>query len=152
MLDDLIQLALADAALIFGSFILLWAVSMAMRDSSLVDIWFAPCIGAAAVLGVFVAEGYEPRRILVAVLAVLWSARLGGYLAWRNWGREDPRYARLRKHVEDQGGNFAWHSLTRINLYQGAIVFVAIAPFLVARRRRRRQRSARSPGSARHWC
>ena len=69
------------------------------------------------------------RRILIAVLAVIWSARLGGYLAWRNWGREDPRYARLRKHVEDQGGNFAWHSLTRINLYQGAIVFVAIAPF-----------------------
>ena len=91
---------------------------MATRDSSLVDIWFAPCIGAAAVLGVFVAHGAEPRRILVAVLAVIWSARLGGYLAWRNWGREDPRYARLRKHVEDQGGNFAWHSLTRINLYQ----------------------------------
>ncbi len=116
----------------FGSFILLWAISMAMRDSSLVDIWFAPCIGAAAVLGVFVANGAEPRRVLIAVLAVIWSARLGGYLAWRNWGREDPRYARLRKHVEDQGGNFAWHSLTRINLYQGAIVFVAIAPFLVA--------------------
>jgi len=132
MLDDLIRLALANAVLVFGSFILLWAVSMAMRDSSLVDIWFAPCIGAAAVLGVFVAHGAEPRRILIAVLAVLWSARLGGYLAWRNWGREDPRYARLRKHVEDQGGNFAWHSLTRINLYQGAIVFVAIAPFLVA--------------------
>ena len=40
MLDDLIHLALANAALIFGSFILLWAISMAMRDSSLVDIWF----------------------------------------------------------------------------------------------------------------
>ena len=132
MLDDLIRLALANAALVFGSFILLWAISLGLRDSSLVDIWFAPCIGAAAVLGVFVAHGAEPRRILVAVLAVIWSARLGGYLAWRNWGREDPRYARLRKHVEDQGGNFAWHSLTRINLYQGAIVFVAIAPFLVA--------------------
>ncbi len=29
MLDDLIRLALANAVLIFGSFILLWAVSMA---------------------------------------------------------------------------------------------------------------------------
>lgn len=132
MLDDLIQLALANAAFIFGSFTVLWAISMAARDSSLVDIWFAPSIAAAAVLGVFVGDGAEPRRILIAVLAVIWATRLGGYLAWRNWGREDPRYARLRKHVEDQGGNFAWHSLTRINLYQGAIVFVAIAPFLVA--------------------
>ena len=132
MLYDLLELALADAALVFGSFVLLWGLSLSLRDSSLVDIWFAPCIAAAAVLGVFVADGAEPRRVLIAVLAVIWASRLGGYLLWRNWGREDPRYARLRKHVEDQGGNFAWHSLTRINLYQGAIVFVALAPIMVA--------------------
>ena len=90
MLADLVRLALADAALVFGSFILLWAVSMAMRDSSLVDIWFAPCIAAAAVLGALVGRA-EPRRVLVAVLAVIWAPRLGGYLLWRNWGREDPR-------------------------------------------------------------
>ncbi len=132
MLSELVRLALADAALVFGSFILLWVISMATRDSSLVDIWFAPCIALAAVLGVFVANGAEPRRMLIAVLAVIWATRLGGYLLWRNWGREDPRYARLRKHVEEQGKNFAWHSLTRINLYQGAIVFLTLAPFLVA--------------------
>lgn len=132
MLSDLIHLALADAALVYGSFILLWAISMATRDSSLVDIWFAPCIAAAAVLGVFIANGAEPRRVLIAALAVIWATRLGGYLLWRNWGREDPRYARLRKHVEEQGRNFAWHSLTRINLFQACIVFVALAPFLVA--------------------
>ena len=36
MLDDLIRLALANAALVFGSFILLWAVSLAsaIRASS----------------------------------------------------------------------------------------------------------------------
>jgi steroid 5-alpha reductase family enzyme len=132
MFNDLLQLTLADAAFVFGSFVLLWAISMAARDSSLVDIWFAPCIAGAAVLGVFVGDGAEPRRVLIAVLAVIWATRLGGYLLWRNWGREDPRYARLRKHVEDQGGNFAWHSLTRINLYQAAIVFVSLAPIIVA--------------------
>ena len=47
-------------------------------------------------------------------------------------GPRGPAIARLRKHVEEQGRSFAWHSFTRINLYQGAIVFVAIAPFLVA--------------------
>ena len=61
MFDDLLRLALADAALVFGSFTLLWAIGLAMRDSSLVDIWFAPCIAAAAVLGYFVAHGAEPR-------------------------------------------------------------------------------------------
>ena len=106
MLEDLLRLAVADAVLVFGSFILLWAISMALRDSSLVDIWFAPCIGAAAVLGVFVANGAEPRRVLIAVLAVLWSARLGGYLAWRNWGREDPRYARSAQARRGPGQEF----------------------------------------------
>ena len=32
MLADLIRLALADAALVFGSFVVLWFVGMAMRD------------------------------------------------------------------------------------------------------------------------
>jgi steroid 5-alpha reductase family enzyme len=132
MLDDLIRLALIDAAIVFGSFSLLWAISMATRDSSLVDIWFSPCIAIAAVVGAVVAGGAEPRRVLLGVLASVWALRLGGYLLWRNWGREDPRYARFRKHIEDQGRNFAWHSFTRINLYQGAIVFLALAPFIVA--------------------
>ena len=132
MLDDLIRLALADAVLVFGSFTLLWAIGLGMRDSSLVDIWFAPSIAAAAVLGVFVADGAEPRRVLVAVLAVIWATRLGGYLLWRNWGREDARYARFRKHIEDQGKSFPWYSLTRINLYQGAMVFIGLAPIMVA--------------------
>jgi steroid 5-alpha reductase family enzyme len=83
-------------------------------------------------MGYFLGHGAESRRLLLAVLAVIWAARLGGYLLWRNWGREDPRYARFRKHLEDQGKSFALHSLVRINLFQGAIVFLAVAPFVVA--------------------
>ena len=70
--------------------------------------------------------------MLIAVLAVIWATRLGGYLLWRNWGREDARYARFRKHIEDQGKSFPWYSLTRINLYQGAMVFIGLAPIMVA--------------------
>ncbi len=132
MSSALFELARVDAVLVFGSFILLWAVGLKMKDSSLVDIWFAPCTAVAAILGYFLADGAEPRRLLITVLVTLWAARLGGYLLWRNWGREDPRYARFRKHLEDQGRNFAWHSLTRINLYQAAIVFFSLAPIVVA--------------------
>lgn len=132
MSAELLRLASIYAAIIFGSFTALWALSMATRDSSLVDIWFAPCVAVAAVAGAFLGTGAEPRRVLVAVIAVIWAVRLGGYLLWRNWGREDPRYARLRAHVEQQGRNFAWYSFTRINLYQSALLYVAIAPFLVA--------------------
>lgn len=129
---DMLQLIIASGVLVFGSFIGLWAIGLLMKDSSLVDIWFAPCIACAALLGYYIGGGAESRRALLAILAVVWAARLGGYLMWRNWGREDPRYARFRKTLEDQGKNFAWHSLTRINLYQGLIVFMALAPFIVA--------------------
>jgi steroid 5-alpha reductase family enzyme len=132
MSPDMLQLMAASAVLVFGSFIALWIIGLFMKDSSLVDIWFAPCIALAAVLGYYIGGGAASRRTLLAVLAIVWAARLGGYLLWRNWGREDPRYARFRKTLEDQGRNFAWHSLTRINLYQGLIVFMALAPFIVA--------------------
>ncbi len=132
MSPDILQLILASAALVFGSFVMLWAIGLFVKDSSLVDVWFAPCIAMAAVLGLYIGGGAFSRRALLAILAVVWAVRLGGYLLWRNWGREDPRYARFRKSLEDQGRNFAWHSLTRINLYQGLIVCLALAPFIVA--------------------
>ena len=100
---------------------------MVARDSSLVDIWFSPCIALAAIAGSQLGAGEGSRKLLLAVLASIWALRLGGYLLWRNWGREDPRYARFRKHLEDQGKNFALHSLLRITLYQRAIVFLALA-------------------------
>lgn len=130
--SSFIPLVAADALLVFGSFVGLWLISMLAKDSSLVDIWFAPCVAAAAIMGYFLGHGAEPRRLLLAILAVVWAARLGGYLLWRNYGREDPRYARYRKTLEDQGKSFALHSLVRINLYQGLIVFLALAPFIVA--------------------
>src|SRR4029453_18738251 len=96
MVADLLRLAIADAALVFASFIALWFVSMATRDWSLVDIWFAPCIAAAATVGFFIGSGAEPRRLLLTVLAIIWAVRLGGVFFWRNWGREKPPSPRLR--------------------------------------------------------
>jgi len=51
MESDLLRLVLLDAALVFGSFVALWVIGLSMKDSSLVDIWFAPCIATAAALG-----------------------------------------------------------------------------------------------------
>ena len=132
MWEELLRLAALNAGLVYGSFVLLWLVGLAMRDSSLVDIWFAPCVAVAAAIGWATASGAEPRRTLIAILTAVWALRLGGYLLWRNWGREDPRYARFRRHLEEQGRSFALHSLVRINLFQATIVFFALAPIEVA--------------------
>lgn len=130
--QSLLALSGVVAAFIMGSFLVVWVIGLAMKDSSIVDIWFSPCLGIAAVIGFLVGGGAEDRRLLVMVLAVLWSLRLGGYLLWRNWGKEDPRYARLRQHVESQGKSYAIHSLIHVNLYQGITVVVLAVPFIFA--------------------
>ncbi|MFN7271301.1 MAG: DUF1295 domain-containing protein [Gammaproteobacteria bacterium] len=120
------------AAYIMLSFLVVWVIGLAMKDSSIVDIWFAPCLGIAAVIGWQLGGGADERRMLVMVLALLWSVRLGGYLLWRNWGKEDPRYARLRTHVESQGKSYAIHSLIHVNIYQGITVVILAVPFIFA--------------------
>ena len=130
--QSLMHLALVVSAFIMLSFIVVGVIGLAMRDSSIVDIWFAPCLGIAAVIGWQLGGGADDRRTLVMVLALLWSARLGGYLLWRNWGKEDRRYARLRQHVESQGKSYALHSLIHVNLYQGLTVVILAVPFIFA--------------------
>ncbi len=130
--QSLMYLGILVAAFIMLSFIVVWVIGLAMKDSSIVDIWFSPCLGIAAVIGWQIGGGAEDRSLLVMVLALLWSLRLGGYLLWRNWGKEDRRYARLRQHVESQGKSYALHSLIHVNIYQGITVVILAVPFVFA--------------------
>lgn len=124
MWSEFLRLALLNAALIATAMIALWGLSLAIRDSSIADIFW----GLGFVLVVwftwFVSEGVESRRLLVASLATLWGLRLALYIGWRNRGGEDARYARLRSHVESRGGNYALHSLLHIYLLQGFFLWL----------------------------
>jgi steroid 5-alpha reductase family enzyme len=83
----------------------------------------------------FVCDGNPARQRLVLALTLLWALRLGFYIGWRNWGREDPRYARLRAHAASLGQNYAWYSLTHVFLSLGAASGIAIAfPLFLAQR------------------
>jgi steroid 5-alpha reductase family enzyme len=88
-----------------------------------------------AVVFFFVCHGNPARQRLVLALTLLWALRLGFYIGWRNWGREDPRYARLRAHAASLGKNYAWYSLTHVFLSLGAASGVAISfPLFLAQR------------------
>src|SRR5262245_66013404 len=78
----------------------LWLASLALRDASIVDIFWGPgfvlIAGAAWWLG---SGGDADRRALASGIVALWGLRLGAYLAWRNFGRgEDPRYQAMCRH------------------------------------------------------
>jgi steroid 5-alpha reductase family enzyme len=124
-------LALA-AAVAVGAMVLLWLVSLATRDASIVDILWGP--GFVLVAWVVFAwaaandlpAGGEARRLLLAVLVTVWGLRLGGYLALRNLGKgEDYRYAAMRRKA---GGHFWIISLFKVFLLQGLLLWVVSLP------------------------
>jgi len=113
-----------------GAMLLLWLLSLALRDASIVDIWWGP--GIACVVGVAFAlsGGAHPRRALLLGMAALWALRLGGHLLWRNAGRgEDPRYQAMRRH---HGARFAALSLVTVFGSQGVLQWLVALPLQLA--------------------
>jgi steroid 5-alpha reductase family enzyme len=126
-------LALLASALAFAlaAMLGLWLLSLALRDASIVDIWWGPGIAAVtAVAFVLSPAGPHPRRTLLLALAALWALRLGGHLLWRNAGRgEDPRYQAMRRHW---GARFAAVSLVTVFGLQGVLQWVVALPLQLA--------------------
>jgi steroid 5-alpha reductase family enzyme len=83
---------------------LVWGLARRSRNAGLVDFVWAACLGLLALSYAVFTTGWLPRRVLVATLAGLWSARLALHLYKRVFGEaEDGRYAILR---ERWAGNF----------------------------------------------
>ena len=100
------------AAVAAGAMVLLWLISLAARDASIVDIFWGPgfvLVAWAAFLWAGahdLPDGGEARRWLLTALVTVWGLRLGGYLAYRNLGKgEDYRYVAMR---EKAGKRFFW--------------------------------------------
>lgn len=97
----------------------LWLVSLPLRNSSIVDIFWGLGFVIVAWL-TLVQSPFTPRGALVTALVTLWGVRLAAYLAWRNIGKgEDPRYAAMRA---SHGAAWSWRSLPIVFLFQGALV------------------------------
>lgn len=120
----------AEAGLVLALVTALWAVSVALKDTSIVDIFwgsgFVVVAWAAYVLG----EGSADRRLLLALLVTAWGLRLTAYLARRNLGKgEDHRYAAMRRR---HGKRWPLRSLVVVFWLQGALMWVVSLPVQVA--------------------
>lgn len=128
-------MTLADALLMTALVILvymlaIWLASLIERDSSIIDFLWGPGFVLVAWFTAFRADGDPTRQIVLAGLVTIWGLRLGIYLFLRNAGKgEDYRYARWR---EQAGASWWWRSLFKVNLLQGALMWLVAVPLIVA--------------------
>jgi steroid 5-alpha reductase family enzyme len=99
-----VSIGAAVAALVM---VVLWLIEVRIRDASHVDVGWAYLVGTLGVLYAVVADGDVAHRVLVGVLAAIWSLRLGTYLLVnRVLGKpEDGRYRDLRERWRERGHN-----------------------------------------------
>lgn len=106
----------------------LWAVSVRIKNASIIDIAWGPACALGAILTLWRAEGASPRDLALTALVTLWAARLALHLARRNIGHgEDYRYARMR---ERRGSDAAFARWSLVNVYalQGVIAWFVSWP------------------------
>lgn len=109
---------------------LVWLLSLRLRDSSIVDIFWG--LGFVIVGWFYFAatDGFILRKLLIITLVSLWGLRLTAYLAYRNIGKpEDFRY---RKWRGEHGRSYWWVSYFRVFLLQGVVMWVVSMPLLSA--------------------
>jgi len=116
---------------ILAGMVILWAASLALRNASIIDIfWGVGFVAAAWVYFALTPTGFSGRKILVCALVSLWGLRLSFYILWRNWGKpEDFRYHKWR---DDAGKKWWWLSFFQVFLLQGVLLWVISAPLLAA--------------------
>lgn len=144
---SLLFLALTSAC---AGFALLFLIARRLGNFGIVDIAWAIGFAPVAALYGYCGRGALARRLLITTMAVLWSMRLGGYLAVRVLGHlrtEDGRYQQLRRewapHLNAK--MFAFFE------FQALLLAALSLPFLLAARNPAPRLSPLEFGAAALW-
>jgi len=109
-----------------AAMVLLWLVSLAIRNASIVDAFWGSGFFLIAVVSFALASGYLTRKLLVTTLVIIWGLRLSIHIGWRNHGKgEDFRYQAMRKRI---GARFGVVSLFVVFGLQGVLMWVISLP------------------------
>ena len=123
------QVLVVNLFVVAGLMILLWVLSVARRDASIVDPFWGMGFVVVAWLTYVQLPAPGPRPLLLAALTTVWGLRLSAYLLWRNWGHgEDRRYAAMRQH---HGQRFWFVSLGTVFLLQAGLLWFVALPLQV---------------------
>ena len=127
----ILEIYFISALVILGYMTVIWVASLALRNSSIVDIFW----GAGFVLMhwfyfALTPDGFLGRKLLLGALVTIWGLRLSFYILRRNWGKpEDFRYQNWR---QEAGGKWWWQSFFKVFVLQGILLWIISAPLLAA--------------------
>lgn len=108
----------------------LWAVSVPLRNASIIDLFWGPLFVAVAWVLLPASGAFHVKSYLVTLLVTLWGLRLASHLVTRNLGHgEDRRYRRWR---EAGGADWWLKSYYRVYLLQAGIAVLVAAPLVAA--------------------
>jgi steroid 5-alpha reductase family enzyme len=118
-------------AVTIGLMTLLWVMSLLLKNSSIVDIFWGTGFVIFAWVAFFLTpEGFMARKLLLTILVTIWGLRLSLYILARNWGKpEDFRYQAWRNQ---HGRKWWWYSFFQVFLLQGVLLTIVAAPLLAA--------------------
>ena len=136
MLSDILINFTHAAVVVFGLLTLLWAISVAVKDASLIDIFWGFGFLVVGAVCLHLAEIRTPYIKLLGLLPIIWGIRLSLYLAKRNLGHgEDVRYVAMRKRAAKKGmSEMSWRIRSLFTIYfgQGLLIMIVSAPIWVA--------------------
>lgn len=111
---------------------LLWLVSLAIKDASIIDIFWGTGYVILAWFYAFQLQTdlFNISNAIFLLLVTIWGLRLSIYLAMRNLGKgEDVRYQRMRAAGGDK---WWWFSFIQVFLLQGVLLWIISAVFIPA--------------------
>jgi len=128
---DFVTLYLIVGLIVLGLMTLLWLLSLALKNSSIVDIfWGTGFVIVAWVAFLLAPGGFVLRKLLLSALVTIWGLRLSLHLLVRNGGKpEDFRYQVWRKEA---GAAWWWRSFFKVFLTQGVLLWIIAAPLVAA--------------------
>jgi steroid 5-alpha reductase family enzyme len=130
MLNDFISSILIAWAFAFVLMLIVWAISVRIRNAGIVDIAWSAGFAPVAIFYAAYNHGLPMRCWLMAGMVTLWSLRLGLHLYVRVMGHhpvEDVRYAELRRE---------WGARANAKMFgffqlQALLLVVLSVPFLI---------------------
>lgn len=115
---------------ILVAFSLVWVLSLARKDASVIDPFWGLGFILVAALAAQINRPTPDRVILLQSLTAIWGIRLAVYLFSRNRGHpEDRRYAAMR---ESRGKDFWWFSWFSVFALQAIILWFVSLPLQFA--------------------